>query len=61
MQQKEEGDSPFGIEDTLYYMKRAEEQYLDADFDVINQMFPVNLVVNGIFRTLQDLFGKCVL
>ncbi|KAF5442942.1 hypothetical protein F2P56_035547 [Juglans regia] len=54
---KEEGDIPFGIEDLLYYAKRVEEQKFDLDFGALKQYFPVNLVLSGVFKIFQDLFG----
>lgn len=64
-QRKEEGDVPFGIEDLLYYIKTFQEQHFDLDFGAIKQYFPVKLVLSGIFKIFQDLFGNfdwlCVL
>lgn len=57
-QKKEEGDSNFGVEDLLYYMRRAEEQKLGLDLGVVKQYFPVSLVLSGIFKICQDLFGN---
>ncbi|GAV80368.1 Peptidase_M3 domain-containing protein [Cephalotus follicularis] len=57
LKKKEEGESPFGIEDLLYYVKRVQEQHFDLDFGVLKQYFPVNLVLSGIFKIFQDLFG----
>lgn len=57
-QRKEEGDVPFGIQDLLYYIKKVEEQQFDLDFGAIKQYFPVSLVLSGIFKISQDLFGK---
>ncbi|KAI7998204.1 putative thimet oligopeptidase [Camellia lanceoleosa] len=54
---KEEGDFPFGIEDLLYYMKRIEEQQFNLDVGVLKQYFPFNLVMSGILKICQDLFG----
>ncbi|WOL03678.1 hypothetical protein Cni_G12398 [Canna indica] len=53
----EDGDSHFGMEDLLYYMRRAEEQELNLDFGEVKQYFPVNLVLSGILKIFQDLFG----
>lgn len=58
-QRKEEGDSPFAMEDLLYYMKRAEEKHLNLDLGEVKQYFPCNLVLSGIFKIFQDLFGNC--
>lgn len=58
---KDDGDSHFGMEDLLYYMRRAEEQHLDLDFGEVKQYFPVNLVLSGILKIFQDLFGNCYL
>ncbi|KAF5200448.1 Mitochondrial intermediate peptidase protein [Thalictrum thalictroides] len=57
LKEKEEGDTPFGTEDLLYYLKRAEEQECYVDFVDINQYFPLDLVLSGIFKIFQDLFG----
>ncbi|VYS50311.1 unnamed protein product [Arabidopsis thaliana] len=57
MRRKEEGEIPFGVEDLLYYIKRVEELQFDLDFGDIRQYFPVNLVLSGIFKICQDLFG----
>ncbi|XP_050206884.1 probable thimet oligopeptidase isoform X2 [Mercurialis annua] len=54
---KEEGELPFGIEDLQYYVKRAEEKQFDLDFGALKQYFPVDLVLSGIFKIVQDLFG----
>ncbi|KAK8473821.1 hypothetical protein PHAVU_001G258500 [Phaseolus vulgaris] len=54
---KEEGEFPFGIEDLLYYVKRVEEQSYDLDFGEIKQYFPITVVLSGIFKIVQDLFG----
>ncbi|XAR48147.1 Neurolysin [Bertholletia excelsa] len=57
LKKKEEGDSAFGIEDLLYYVKRFEEQEFNVDFGALKQYFPVNLVISGILKICQDLFG----
>ncbi|KAK7312011.1 hypothetical protein RJT34_10542 [Clitoria ternatea] len=57
LKKKEEGDFPFGIEDLLYYVKRVEEQGYDLDFGEIKQYLPISLVLSGIFKIVQDLFG----
>ncbi|KAM3706119.1 hypothetical protein ACJW30_03G131000 [Castanea mollissima] len=57
LKKKEEGGVPFGIEDLLYYAKRVEEQKFDIDFGALKQYFPVNLVLSGVFKIFQDLFG----
>ncbi|XP_065873653.1 probable thimet oligopeptidase [Euphorbia lathyris] len=57
MKKKEEGELPFGIEDLLYYVKRAEADQFDLDFQALRQYFPVDLVLSGIFKIVQDLFG----
>ncbi|KAL0364273.1 UNVERIFIED_CONTAM: putative thimet oligopeptidase [Sesamum angustifolium] len=54
---KEEGEIPFGIEDLPYYVKKIKEQQFDLDFGVVKQYFPINLVLSGIFKICQDLFG----
>ncbi|CAJ1852963.1 unnamed protein product [Sphenostylis stenocarpa] len=57
LKKKEEGDFPFGIVDLLYYVKRIEEQSYDLDFEEIKQYFPISVVLSGIFKIVQDLFG----
>uniref|UniRef100_A0A2P2KEA5 Putative thimet oligopeptidase n=1 Tax=Rhizophora mucronata TaxID=61149 RepID=A0A2P2KEA5_RHIMU len=57
LKKQEEGEHPFGIEDLLYYAKRVEEKQFDLDFGAIREHFPVDLVLSGIFKILQDLFG----
>ncbi|KAK7387563.1 hypothetical protein VNO78_28453 [Psophocarpus tetragonolobus] len=57
LKKKEEGEFPFGIEDLLYYVKRVEEQGYDLDFGEIKQYLPISLVLSGIFKIVQDLFG----
>lgn len=46
------------MEDIAYYMRRAEEQQFDLDLGEVKQYFPFDLVLTGIFRILQDLFGN---
>ncbi|XP_009105309.1 probable thimet oligopeptidase [Brassica rapa] len=57
LKRKEEGELPFSVEDLLYYIKRVEELQFDLDFGDIRQYFPVSLVLPGIFKICQDLFG----
>ncbi|XP_054786982.1 probable thimet oligopeptidase [Prosopis cineraria] len=57
MKKKEEGERPFGIEDLLFYVKRVEEQNYTLDFGELKQYFPISLVLSGIFKILQDIFG----
>lgn len=57
LKKKEEGGFSFGIEDLLYYVKRVEEQSYDLDFGEIKQYLPISLVLSGIFKIVQDLFG----
>ncbi|KAL3511404.1 hypothetical protein ACH5RR_030805 [Cinchona calisaya] len=57
LKKQEEGDLTFGIEDLPYYVKRARDQQLDLDIGVVKQYFPVSLVLSGIFKICQDLFG----
>ncbi|KAF3337265.1 putative thimet oligopeptidase [Carex littledalei] len=59
LKRKEEGDVPFGMQDLPYYMKRAEEEHLAFDFDFgeVKRYFPVNIVLSGILKIYQDLFG----
>lgn len=54
---QEEGELTFGIEDLPYYVKKVREQQYDLDFGVVKQHFPVNVVLSGIFKICQDLFG----
>ncbi|PKU72853.1 thimet oligopeptidase [Dendrobium catenatum] len=54
---KEEGDTFFGMEDLLYYIRRAEELHFNLDMAEVRQYFPVNVVLSGIFKILQDIFG----
>lgn len=55
---KEEGEFPFGVEDLPYYVKIIKEQQSDLDFGVVKQYFPISLVLSGIFKICQDLFGN---
>ncbi|GMI87715.1 plant-specific protein of M3 family [Hibiscus trionum] len=57
LKKQEEGELPFGVEDLLYYVKKVEQQEFDLDFGALKQYFPVNLVLSGIFKIYQDLFG----
>lgn len=57
-QKKEEGELPFGMEDLLYYVKRVEEAQFDLDFGALKQYFPVDVVLSGILKITQDLFGN---
>ncbi|KAF3523577.1 hypothetical protein F2Q69_00050958 [Brassica cretica] len=57
LKRKEEGELPFGVEDLLFYIKRVEELQFDLDFGDIRQYFPISLVLPGIFKICQDLFG----
>lgn len=57
-QQIEEGNAPFGIEDLQYYVKRYEEQRFDLDFSEIKKYFPLEVVLSGIFKIYEDMFGK---
>ncbi|XP_066307666.1 probable thimet oligopeptidase isoform X3 [Miscanthus floridulus] len=54
---KEEGNAQFGMEDLLYYIKRAEEFKVDLDIGEIKQYFPVSLVISGMLKMFQDLFA----
>ncbi|KAI9386652.1 hypothetical protein POPTR_010G054466v4 [Populus trichocarpa] len=57
LKKKEEGELPFGMEDLLYYVKRVEEAQFDLDFGALKQYFPVDVVLSGILKITQDLFG----
>ncbi|XP_055812732.1 probable thimet oligopeptidase [Solanum dulcamara] len=57
LKKKEEGESPFGMEDLSYYVKRIKDQQFHMNFGVIRQYFPISLVLSGIFKICQDLFG----
>lgn len=48
------------MQDLPYYMKRAEEEHLTFDFDFgeVKRYFPVNIVLSGILKIYQDLFGR---
>lgn len=59
-QKKEEGELPFGTEDLLYYIKRVEDQNFNLDFGELKQYFPISVVLSGIFKILQDIFGIVV-
>ncbi|XWS34633.1 hypothetical protein CRYUN_Cryun21dG0054700 [Craigia yunnanensis] len=56
LKKQEEGELSFGVEDLLYYVKNVEQQEFDLDLGALKQYFPVNLVLSGIFKILQDLF-----
>ncbi|KAK4731236.1 hypothetical protein R3W88_024224 [Solanum pinnatisectum] len=57
LKKKEEGESPFGMEDLSYYVKRIKDQQFHINFGLIRQYLPINLVLSGIFKICQDLFG----
>lgn len=57
LKKEEEGEDPFGIEDLQYYVKRVEEKQFDLDFGVVKQYFPVNVVLSGVLKICQDLYG----
>ncbi|KAG9446425.1 hypothetical protein H6P81_012553 [Aristolochia fimbriata] len=57
LKKKEEGESTFGVEDIKYYVRRAEEQRFDLDLGVVKQYFPANVVLTGLFKIFEDLFG----
>ncbi|XP_021292898.1 probable thimet oligopeptidase isoform X2 [Herrania umbratica] len=57
LKKQEEGELPFGVEDLLYYVKKVEQQEFDMDLGALKEYFPVNLVLSGIFKIFQDLFG----
>lgn len=57
LKKQDEGELPFGVEDLLYYVKKVEQQEFDLDLGALKQYFPVNLVLSGIFKIFQDLFG----
>ncbi|XP_074309933.1 putative thimet oligopeptidase [Silene latifolia] len=57
LKMKEEESSPFGIEDLLYYVKKYEEENFSVDFGALKEYFPLSLVLQGIFKIVQDLFG----
>ncbi|GJM92280.1 hypothetical protein PR202_ga08733 [Eleusine coracana subsp. coracana] len=57
LKMKEEGNAQFGMEDLLYYIKRAEEFKVDLDIGDIKQYFPVSLVISGMLKMFQDLFA----
>ncbi|KAK8947919.1 hypothetical protein KSP40_PGU009451 [Platanthera guangdongensis] len=57
LKMKEEGDTSFGMEDLSYYIRIAEELQFNLDLTEVRQYFPVDLVLSGIFKILNDLFG----
>ncbi|XVE92236.1 hypothetical protein REPUB_Repub01dG0079500 [Reevesia pubescens] len=57
LKKQEEGELSFGVEDLVYYVKKVEQQEFDLDLGALRQYFPVNLVLSGIFKIFQDLFG----
>ncbi|KAG2602670.1 hypothetical protein PVAP13_5KG701900 [Panicum virgatum] len=57
LKMKEEGNAHVGMEDLLYYIKRAEEFKVDLDIGEIKQYFPVSLVISGMLKMFQDLFA----
>ncbi|KAM7269210.1 hypothetical protein ACFE04_024707 [Oxalis oulophora] len=57
LKMKEEGHLPFGIEDLSYYAKRVEEQQFDLEFGAIKQYLPVKLVLSGVLKIFEDIFG----
>ncbi|KAJ8438588.1 hypothetical protein Cgig2_024677 [Carnegiea gigantea] len=57
LKKKEEGDCTFGIEDLLYYVKKFEDEKFNLDFGALKEYFPLSLVLQGIFKVLQDLLG----
>ncbi|KAM1047914.1 hypothetical protein ACFX1X_027446 [Malus domestica] len=54
---KEEGDHSFGVEDLPYCVNKAEAQQFNVDLGAQRQYFPVNLVLSGVFKIVQYLFG----
>lgn len=46
------------MEDLPYYVKKVREQQYNVDFGVVKQYFPINLVLSGILKICQDLFGN---
>ncbi|PKA49920.1 thimet oligopeptidase [Apostasia shenzhenica] len=54
---EEEGDTSFGMEDIPYYIRRAKELLFNLDLSEVREYFPLNLVLSGIFKIFQDLFG----
>lgn len=57
LKKQEEGELTFGMEDLPYYVKKVRERQYNLDFGVVKQYFPVNLVLSGILKICQDLFG----
>ncbi|XP_068665837.1 probable thimet oligopeptidase isoform X2 [Aristolochia californica] len=57
LKKKEEGESTFGVEDIKYYVRRVEEQKFDLDPGLVKQYFPVTVVLAGLFKIFEDLFG----
>lgn len=42
-------------------MKKVQQHEFDLDFGDLKQYFPVNLVLPGIFKIVQDLFGNHII
>ncbi|KAJ3678377.1 hypothetical protein LUZ60_002180 [Juncus effusus] len=57
LKRRAEGNSPFEMQDLLYYMKRVEGYEIDFDLGDAKEYFPVDIVLSGIMKTLQNLFG----
>ncbi|CAN6448995.1 unnamed protein product [Victoria cruziana] len=57
LKKMEEGDSPFGMEDLLYYMRKVEDKDINISYGVAKKYFPVGLVVSGVLKIFQELFG----
>ncbi|KMT07551.1 hypothetical protein BVRB_6g151620 isoform A [Beta vulgaris subsp. vulgaris] len=57
LKKREEGDGPFGMDDLLYYVKKFEEEKFDVDFAALKEYLPLSLILQGIFKILQDSFG----
>ena len=41
-------------------MKKFEDEKFNLDFATLKEYFPLSVVLQGIFKVLQDLFGNYV-
>lgn len=46
------------MDDLLYYVKKFEEEKFDVDFAALKEYLPLSLILQGIFKILQDSFGN---
>ncbi|XP_031480320.2 probable thimet oligopeptidase isoform X2 [Nymphaea colorata] len=57
LKKMEEGDFPFGMEDLLYYIRKSEDEDVKISYGVAKKYFPIGLVVSGVLKIFQELFG----